>query len=363
MYYYKMWITIKDIPFNMEVKHKIFPEETLIKVEDDCFLPVDGELSQNNEQEFLVFSNSHVRNRPIRTMLKYAKENHITISCPEIDEISLNRIIELAPGNAYPAISLYFASLGVDFSAIKNLLKEDYDEIYHRKYLYRYTNKMQMYIERRDIPFSLMNVANDYINKRPKNPIFVINQDLNRDIIREISGMVGSLPAHTKQTKRAMIGIYNPSDIFNKDILDDFLTLNQDGILNICLLCNWYSKEEVIRYMQEALETIRQSDSNPMIILTLPRYMNEYVHANMDLFHDYEVFHIEERELSREEALEYILKEAKDEEYDEYFKISYLEQEFESYSGRLYIRDLRDFFNNWKGKLLREKIYRQYKDI
>lgn len=55
MYYYKMWITIKDIPFNMEVKHKIFPEETLIKVEDDCFLPVDGELSQNNEQEFLVF--------------------------------------------------------------------------------------------------------------------------------------------------------------------------------------------------------------------------------------------------------------------------------------------------------------------
>lgn len=175
--------------------------------------------------------------------------------------------------------------------------------------------------------------------------------------------MVGSLPAHTKQTKRAMIGIYNPSDIFNKDILDDFLTLNQDGILNICLLCNLYSKEEVIRYMQEALETIRQRDFNPIIILTLPRYMNEYVHANKDLFHDYEVFHIEERELSREEALAYILKEAKDEDYDEYFKISYLEQEFESYSGRLYIRDLRDFFNNWKGKLLREKIYRQYKDL
>lgn len=120
-------------------------------------------------------------------MLKYAKENHIAISFPQIDEISLNRIIELVPSNAYPAISLYFASLGVDFSAIKNLLKEDYDEIYHMKYLCRNMSEMQMYIERRGIPFSLMNVANDYINKRPKNPIFVINQDLNRDIISEIS--------------------------------------------------------------------------------------------------------------------------------------------------------------------------------
>ena len=358
-----MWILTKDASLNEEVRHQIFPTGSLINIEDDYFLPVDGELSQNNGQEFLAFSNSHVRNSPLRSIFKYVKEKHIEISCFDIYEISLNRIIELTPSNAYPAVSLCFNSLGIDFFTIKNLLKEDYDELYLMKYLYSDLDAMQKYIEKQNLPFPLMDVIHNYIKKTPKNPIFVINQDLNRDVISRVSEIIGSLPAHTKQTKRAMIGIYNPLDIFNKDILDDFLTLNQDGILNICLLCNWYSKEEVIRYMQEALQTIWQRDSNPMIILTLPRYMNEYVHANMDLFHDYEVFHIEERELSREEALEYILKEAKDEEYDEYFKISYLEQEFESYSGRLYIRDLRDFFNNRKGKLLREKIYRQYKDI
>lgn len=358
-----MWITIKDIPFNMEVKHKTFPIDTLINIEDDYFLPVDGEFSKDNNQEFLVFSNSHVRHSHCENLVKYTNENHITTSWPEIDEVWLNRIIELTPSNAYPAVSLCFNSLGIDFFTIKNLLKEDYDELYLMKYLYSDLDAMQKYIEKQNLPFPLMDVIHNYIKKTPKNPIFVINQDLNRDVISRVSEIIGSLPAHTNQIQRKFISIYNPSNIFDKNTLDNFLTLNQDGILNICLLCNWYSKEEVIRYMQESLETIRQRDSNPMIILTLPRYMNEYVYANMDLFHDYEVFHIEERELSREEALEYILKEAKDEEYDEYFKISYLEQEFESYSGRLYIRDLRDFFNNSKGKLLREKIYRQYKDI
>ena len=214
MYYYKMWILTKDASLNEEVRHQIFPTGSLINIEDDYFLPVDGELSQNNGQEFLAFSNSHVRNSPLRSIFKYVKEKHIKISCFDISEISLNRIIELTPSNVYPAISLYFNSLGVDFSAIKNLLKEDYNEIYHMEYLYRYADKMQMYIEKRDIPFSLMDTANDYIKMKPKNPIFIINQDLNRDIISEVSTIIGSLPAHTKQTKRAMIGIYNPSIIF-----------------------------------------------------------------------------------------------------------------------------------------------------
>ena len=109
MYYYKLWISTRDASLNEEVKHQIFPAGSLINIEDDCFLPVDDELSQNNEQRFLVFSNSHLRRSPIRSIFKYAKEKHIKISGFDIFEISLNRIIELAPSNAYPAISLYFA--------------------------------------------------------------------------------------------------------------------------------------------------------------------------------------------------------------------------------------------------------------
>ena len=119
MYYYKIWISTKDASLNEEVKHQIFPTGSLINIEDDYILPVDGELSQNNGQEFLAFSNSHVRNSPLRSIFKYVKETHIEISCFDIYEISLNRIIELAPSDAYPAISLHFASLGIDFFTIK----------------------------------------------------------------------------------------------------------------------------------------------------------------------------------------------------------------------------------------------------
>ena len=78
-----------------------------------------------------------------------------------------------------------------------------------------------------------MDVIHNYIKKTPKNPIFVINQDLNRDVISRVSKIIGSLPAHTNQIQREFISIYNPSNIFDKNTLDNFLTLNQDGILNI----------------------------------------------------------------------------------------------------------------------------------
>ena len=187
MHYYNMWITIKDIPFNVDVKNTIYPIETLITVKDDCFLPVDGEFSKNNNQEFLVFSNNHVLHSPIESLIEYSNKNNITISYPEIDDLSLNYLIKSIPINAYPAVSSYLNSLGVDFYTIKNLIEEDYNEHYLMKYLFRNIDGMNSYIAEQDLPFSLMEVIQNYIKNTPENPIFIINQDLNSDIITSLS--------------------------------------------------------------------------------------------------------------------------------------------------------------------------------